>query len=154
MKLSDLKPKEGSRKRKKRLGRGRASGHGNTCCKGDDGQGQRSGYSQRPGFEGGQTPLYRRLPKYQTNERPNRLKWSIINLDDIEKLSNCKEITPQLLLEKGMIDKLNDGLRVLGSGDLKSAVTIKANYFSKSAKEKIEKAGGKAELIVVSKKVK
>lgn len=152
MKLNDLKPKKGSRRPKTRLGRGRASGHGNTCCRGDDGQGQRAGKGMRLGFEGGQTPLYRRLPKFQVNERPNRLKWAVVNLSQLSKLSECNEITPQLLLDQGIIDKLNDGLRILGNGEIKFSSTIKANHFSKSAKEKIEAAGGKAEVIEAPKK--
>ncbi len=147
MKLTDLKSARGSRKKPKEVGRGRASGHGNTCCRGDNGQGQRAGKGKRPGFEGGQTPLYRRLPKYQTNERPNKLTWSIVNLNDLERLSGAKVITPELLLEKGIIDSLNDGLRVLGSGEIKFSATIKANHFSAQAKQKIEASGGKCELI-------
>ena len=147
MKLIDLKPARGSRNKAKVLGRGRASGHGKTCSRGNNGQGQRAGKGMRAGFEGGQTPLYRRLPKFQTNERPNKLLWTIINLKDLNKLSDCKQITPELLLEKGIIDKLNDGLRILGDGEIKFAANIKAHYFSVSAKEKIEAAGGKCELI-------
>lgn len=147
MRLIDLKANKGSRRKKKMLGRGRSSGLGNTCGRGDDGQGQRAGGGMRPGFEGGQTPFYRRLPKFQTNERPNRLTWSIVNLKDLEKLSDCKEITPEVLLENGIIDKLNDGLRVLGTGEIKFKAIVKANYFTPSAKEKIEKAGGKCEVI-------
>ncbi|OGI20049.1 MAG: 50S ribosomal protein L15 [Candidatus Melainabacteria bacterium RIFCSPHIGHO2_02_FULL_34_12] len=151
MKLTELKPAKGSRRKSKNLGRGRASGHGKTCCRGNNGQGQRSGKGARAGFEGGQTPLYRRLPKFQTNEVPNQRNWTIVNLSDLEVLSKCKEITPQILLDKGIIDKLNDGVRVLGDGDIKFAVSVKANYFSKSAKEKIEAAGGKCELITNTK---
>lgn len=143
MKLTDLKSKEGSRQRAKVVGRGRASGHGKTCCRGNNGQGQRAGKGMRLGFEGGQTPLYRRLPKFQTNERPNKLVWSVVNLSQLEKLSGHKEITPKLLLETGMIDSLNDGLRVLGDGEIKFPVSIKAHYFTKSAKAKIEASGGK-----------
>ena len=152
MKLIDLKSAKGSRRKAKEVGRGRSSGHGKTCCRGNNGQGQRAGKGMRLGFEGGQTPLYRRLPKFQTNERPNRRVWTIVNLSDLEKLSNQKQITPELLLEKGIIDKLNDGLRVLGDGDLKSSVSIKAHYFSRAAKEKIEASGGKCELIEVKPK--
>ena len=147
MKLIDLKPAKGSRKKAKSLGRGRSSGHGKTCCRGNNGQGQRSGKGKRLGFEGGQTPLYRRLPKYQTNERPNRLTWAIINLSDLEMLSQHKTITPELLLEKGIIGNLSDGLRVLGDGEIKFAASVKAHYFSGVAKEKIEAVGGKCELI-------
>ena len=147
MKLTDLKSKEGSRKKSKLVGRGRSSGHGKTCCRGNNGQGQRSGPGSRPGFEGGQTPLYRRLPKFQTNERPNRKYFSIVNLSDMDKLTNCKEITPELLVDKGIIDDINDGLRVLGNGEIKFSCTVKANHFSESAKKKIEAAGGKCEII-------
>lgn len=147
MKLLDLKPKKGSRRKPKEVGRGRASGHGKTCCLGHNGQGQRAGKGARAGFEGGQTPLYRRLPKFQTNERPNKLIWSVINLSSLEKLSNHKEITPELLIEKGIIDKLNAGLRILGNGEIKFSASVKAHHFSNSAKEKIEAAGGKCELI-------
>lgn len=147
MKLTELKPQEGSRRKTKEVGRGRSSGHGKTCCRGNNGQGQRAGKGKRPGFEGGQTPLYRRLPKYQTNERTNRRTYSIANLADLEKLSEYKQITPDLLLEKGIIDTINDGVRILGDGNIKFPVNIKAHYFSKPAKKKIESAGGKWEII-------
>lgn len=147
MKLTDLKPKKGSRRKSKLVGRGRASGHGKTCCRGNNGQGQRAGNAIRPGFEGGQTPLYRRLPKFQTNERPNRLIWTVVNLDDLESLSGCKEISPEILLQKEIIDDINAGVRVLGDGEIKFSTHIKAHYFSNSAKQKIEAAGGKWELM-------
>ena len=147
MKLIELKSAKGSRRKKKEVGRGPGSGHGKTSCRGNNGQGQRAGKGHRAGFEGGQTPIYRRLPKYQTNERPNKLIWAVVNLDDLEKLSASKVITPELLLEKGIINNLNDGLRVLGNGEIKFSTTIKAHHFSSSAKEKIEAAGGKCELI-------
>ena len=147
MQLTELRSAKGSRKKSKTVGRGTGSGHGKTSCRGNNGQGQRAGKGHRVGFEGGQTPMYRRLPKFQTNERPNRLIWAIVNLSDLEGLSGSKVITPELLLEKGVIDYLNDGLRVLGDGEIKSSVTVKAHHFSKSAKEKIETAGGKCELI-------
>ncbi len=147
MELTDLKSAKGSRRARKEVGRGRASGHGKTCCRGNNGQGQRSGKGQRLGFEGGQTPLYRRLPKFQSNERPNRLCWTIVNLRDLEELSGLKEITPELLLDKGVIDKINDGVRILGDGELKFSATIKAHYFTESAKKKIEATGGKWELV-------
>ena len=147
MKLIDLKSAKGSRKKKKEVGRGPGSGHGKTSCRGNNGQGQRAGKGHRAGFEGGQTPIYRRLPKFQTNERPNKLIWTIINLSNLENLSSSKIITPELLLEKGVIDNLNDGLRILGNGEIKFSATIKAHHFSHSAKEKIESAGGKCELI-------
>jgi len=146
MRLLDLKSKTGSRKKAKLVGRGRSSGHGKTCCRGNNGQGQRAGKGMKGGFEGGQTPLYRRLPKFQTNERPNKRMWAIVNLSVLNKLSGHKEITPKLLLDEGIIDNLNDGLRVLGDGEIKFACTVKAAHFSKSAKEKIEAVGGKCEI--------
>ena len=145
--LTSLKSKHGSRRKPKVVGRGRASGHGKTCCKGHNGQLARTGAAIRPGFEGGQTPTYRRLPKFQTNERPNRLTWKIVNLSCLNSLSAEKLITPELLLEKGIIDKVYDGLRVLGDGEIKFAVTIQASHFSESAKKKIEAAGGKWEIV-------
>lgn len=147
MNLLDLKPAKGSRRKRKELGRGRASGHGNTCCRGDNGQGQRAGKGKRLGFEGGQTPLYRRLPKMQTNERPNRLEYNVVNLKQLEKLSGEKVITLELLKEKGIIATVKDGLRVLSAGEIKHACTIKANHFSEEAKKKIEAAGGKCEVL-------
>lgn len=147
MQLTDLKANKGSRKRSKIVGRGMSSGHGKTSCRGNNGQGQRAGKGMRLGFEGGQTPLYRRLPKFQTNERPNRLIWTTVNLSQLEKLSDCKEITPDLLKEKGVIDKIRDGVKVLGNGEINFSATIKSNGFSEAAKKKIEKAGGKWEII-------
>jgi len=153
MQLVELQSAKGSRKKRKEVGRGPGSGHGKTSCRGNNGQGQRSGKGYRPGFEGGQTPLYRRLPKFQTNERPNRRCWTIVNLRDLERLSACKEITPQILVEKGIIDDINDGVRVLGEGELKFQVVIKAHYFTQTAKDKIESAGGKWEVIGVKSKL-
>lgn len=147
MKLTDLKSNEGSRKKRRIVGRGPGSGHGKTSTRGNNGQGQRAGKGKRPGFEGGQTPIYRRFPKFQTNERPNKLCWTKINLSDLNNLSDCKEITPQLLLEKGIIDKINDGVKVLADGELNFSVVVKANKFSEAAKKKIESAGGKWEII-------
>lgn len=147
MNLTDLKSKEGARRKAKEVGRGRASGHGKTCCRGNNGQGQRAGKGMRLGFEGGQTPLYRRLPKIQTNERPNKLIWTIVNLSDLNSLSMHKEITPELLLEAGTIKHLYDGLKILGNGELTFSPSIKAHSFSKQAKEKIEAKGGKCIII-------
>ena len=147
MKLTDLKSYKGSRKKSKEVGRGRSSGHGKTCCRGNNGQGQRAGGGARPGFEGGQTPIYRRFPKFQTNERPNRKIWTIVNLSNLEKLSDCKEITPEILLQKGVIKKLNNGVRILGGGEIKFKTLIKAHHFTESSKKKIEQAGSKWEII-------
>lgn len=147
MKLLDLKSKKGSRKKAKLVGRGRSSGHGKTCCRGNNGQGQRAGKGRKIGFEGGQTPLYRRLPKFQTNERPNKKSWTIVNLSSLSKLSGHKEITPKLLLEEGIINKLGDNLKILGDGEIKFPATISAHHFSDGAKQKIEAIGGKCILI-------
>lgn len=147
MKLNELKSKDGSRKRSKVVGRGISSGHGKTSTRGNNGQGQRSGCSIRAGFEGGQTPLYRRYPKFQTNERPNKRVWTIVNLKDLQKLSKCNLIDPDTLLKEKVITKINDGVRVLGSGELDFKTLIKAHHFSDSAKKKIEKAGGKWEIV-------
>jgi len=152
MKLIDLKPKNGARRKPKNIGRGRGSGHGKTSCRGHNGQGQHDGKGRKPGFEGGQTPIYRRLPKFQVNERPNKRTYSIVNLKDLDSLSTYKEITPAVLLEKGIIDNLYDGVRILGDGNIKFSATIKANHFTESAKSKIEKAGGKWEVLGVVKK--
>ena len=147
MKLIDLKSREGSRKKRRIVGRGTGSGHGKTSTRGNNGQGQRAGKGHRAGFEGGQTPIYRRFPKFQTNERPNRLCWTTVNLSDLSNLSDCKEITPTLLHEKGIIDKINDGVKILANGELKFSTMIKANKFSEAAKKKIESVGGKWEII-------
>ncbi|MCH2226193.1 MAG: 50S ribosomal protein L15 [Candidatus Caenarcaniphilales bacterium] len=145
--LKNLDKAEGSVKTRARKGRGIASGAGKTSGRGMRGQKCRSGYSREPWREGGQTPLYRRLPKRQVNTRVNRKEYSIINLSDIQSLAEAghKEISLLVLEEAGFIKKaLPYGLKVLGAGELSSAVTVKANKFSESAKEAIEKAGGKA----------
>ena len=133
-------------KRKKRLGCGIGSGHGKTSTKGHKGQRARSGFRLKPGFEGGQNPLYRRLPKRGFNRSALKLVYAIVNL---QKLSNLDEleITPELLLAKKVISQLHDGLKILGSGELKKAVTVKAHLFSASAKTKIEAKGGQAILL-------
>ncbi len=134
------------KKKRKRLGCGIGSGHGKTSTKGHKGQKARSGYSLRPGFEGGQTPLYRRLPKRGFNNNAFRRELSIVNLEDIAKLEET-EITPELLQAKGVVKKFKTGLKVLGEGQLARPVTVKAHRFSASAKTKIEKAGGKVVLL-------
>lgn len=134
------------KKRRKRLGCGIGSGHGKTSTKGHKGQKARSGYSLRPGFEGGQNPLYRRLPKRGFNNNAFRRKFSIVNLEDIARLEET-EITPEVLQARGMIKRLETGLKVLGEGELARPVTVKAHRFSAGAKTKIEKAGGKVILL-------
>lgn len=134
------------KKRKKRLGCGAGSGHGKTSTKGNKGQRSRAGFALNPGFEGGQNPLYRRLPKRGFNRSAFKKVYAIVNLQTLAKLED-KEITPELLLAKNVIKELHDGLKVLGSGELKKAVTVKAHLFSGSAKSKIESKGGQAVLL-------
>ncbi|MEG2934929.1 MAG: 50S ribosomal protein L15 [Clostridium sp.] len=146
MKLHELRPAEGSTKKSKRIGRGTGSGWGKTAGRGQDGQNSRSGGGVRPGFEGGQLPLYRRLPKRGfTNIFAKEIV--SINVDRLNVFEDKTVITPELLLEKRIIRKLNDGVKILGNGTLEKSLTVKANKFSKTAAEKIEAAGGKIEVI-------
>ena len=146
MKLQDLQPALGSTKKAYRKGRGAGSGNGKTAGRGHTGQWARSGGGVRPGFEGGQMPLQRRLPKrgfhniFGTTYAP-------VNVSALERFDNGTEVTTELLLETGVISKALDGVKILGSGELTKSLTVKAAAFSASAKEKIEKAGGKAEVI-------
>jgi large subunit ribosomal protein L15 len=145
--LNTLKPAKGAVKKKFKKGRGIPSGAGKTCGRGHRGQKCRSGYSATPWKEGGQTPFYRRIPKHQTNTRVNRKIYTVINLDDIQDFAelNVTEVSVETLFEYGRIKTLEDwGIKVLGDGELKAAITVKADKFSASAKEAIEKAGGKA----------
>lgn len=146
MKLYELKPAPGSKKKKRRVGRGRASGFGKTSGRGHDGQNARSGGGVRIGFEGGQLPIYRRLPKRGFSNARFATHYAIVNLSQLENLQEST-ITPELLLEKGIVSKPLDGLKVLGGGEITRAVDIRAHKFSSSAVEKIEKAGGKVEVI-------
>ena len=147
MKIGDLKPTEGSTKRNKRVGRGVGSGHGKTSCKGHKGQKSRSGGTKGPGFEGGQMPLQRRVPKRGFKNR-FKIEYAIINLEDISKIEGLDFITPEVLVERGIIKNLRDGLKVLGEGEIQRAFTLKADAFSASALAKIAAAGGKAEVII------
>jgi large subunit ribosomal protein L15 len=146
MKIQDIKPAEGSRKRKKRVGRGAGSGHGKTSCRGHKGQKSRSGGPKGAGFEGGQMPLQRRLPKRGFKNRFG-IEYAIISLDKINSLKEMDLITPELLMEKRIIKNIKDGLKVLGSGNIQRPVTVKATAFSASAIEKIKAAGGSTEVI-------
>ena len=146
MKLYELKPAPGSKKGRRRVGRGQASGWGKTSGRGHDGQNARSGGGVRIGFEGGQLPIYRRLPKRGFSNYRFATRYSIVNLSQLENLEESV-ITPELLLELGVINKLQDGLKILGEGELSRAIEVKAHKFSASAAEKIEKAGGKVEVI-------
>lgn len=147
MKIHELQPAPGARqKARKRVGRGVGSGLGKTSGKGHKGQNARSGGGVRPGFEGGQNPLYRRLPKRGFNN-PFRKEYAIVNLDKLNAFADGTEVTPELLLESGIIGNPLAGVKVLGDGELKVKLTIKAHKFSKSAAEKISAAGGTAEVI-------
>ncbi|MBO4217977.1 MAG: 50S ribosomal protein L15 [Erysipelotrichaceae bacterium] len=146
MKLHELQYTEGSRKDSFRLGRGQGSGNGKTAGKGSKGQKARSGGLRKVGFEGGQTPLARRLPKRGFTNFA-RIEYAIVNLDQLNRFADGTEVTPALLHEVGLVKNLKDGLKVLGEGELEKKLTVKANKFSKSAVALIEKAGGKAEVI-------
>ena len=144
MKLFELSPAPGSTKPKYRKGRGIGSGNGKTAGKGHKGQNARSGGGVRPGFEGGQLPIYRRLPKRGfTNHFAKQ--YAIINVGDLDMFENGTEVTLEMLVENRIIRKELDGLKVLGTGELTKSLTVKAKIFSATAKEKIEAAGGKAE---------
>lgn len=144
MKLHTLKPAEGSIKNNKRIGRGQGSGRGGTSTKGHNGAQSRSGYSSKAGFEGGQMPLYRRVPKFGFKS-PNRVEYTVLNLDALEVLaSKIKgDINMEVLIENGIASK-NDIVKILGRGELKAKVNISAHAFSASAKTAIETAGGTA----------
>ena len=144
--LEDLRPAEGSTHKIKRVGRGRSSGHGKTSCRGHNGEGQRSGSSAKRGFEGGQMPAYRRLPKLKGFQIINKLNYAEINVGRIAQLG-LKEVSLEILKEAKRVHPSTDGLRILGNGEIKKAVTVKATYVTPSAKEKIEAAGGKVELV-------
>lgn len=145
MKIEDLKPAPGSTKKTKRVGRGIGSGHGKTSCKGHKGQKARSGGTKGPAFEGGQMPLQRRLPKRGFKNRFT-IEYAIVNLKDISKMEGTDIITAETLIEQGIIKDLKNGLKVLGEGEIKRPLTIKAHAFSASATAKIAAAGGKAEV--------
>ncbi|HWQ30279.1 MAG TPA: 50S ribosomal protein L15 [Negativicutes bacterium] len=146
MKLHELKPAEGSTKSKKRLGRGTASGQGKSAGKGQKGQKARQGGGVRLGFEGGQMPLYRRLPKVGfTNIF--RKEYAVVNLSDLERFENGTVVNPEVLKEAGLVKAMLGGVKVLGNGDLTKNLTVQAHKFSKTAAEKIAAAGGKVEVI-------
>jgi len=146
MDLSSLTYAAGSRKKRKRVGRGQGSGHGKTSCRGEKGARSRAGFKNKLGFEGGQTPLQRRLPKRGFHSRFKK-EFQIINLKDLERLEDVTKINPQLLYERGLIRKKNIPVKVLGDGELKRQLEISAHAFSQSAKEKITAAQGRIEVI-------
>ena len=147
MKLNELQ-KSPEAKSRKRIGRGPGSGMGKTATKGQKGQKSRSGVSISAWFQGGQTPLYRRVPKRGFNNAQFTIRYATINLSDLNKFFNDgDEVTPEILKERGIIKKQLDGIKVLGNGELEKKLTVKANRFSSTAVTKIESAGGKAEVI-------
>ncbi|MCL4522983.1 MAG: 50S ribosomal protein L15 [Acidobacteria bacterium] len=146
MNLSNLKPAAGSRKKHVRVGRGMGSKLGKTAGKGNKGQKSRKGYSRRPGFEGGQMPLHRRMPKRGFNN-PRGLEFAIVNVESLNAFPAGETVGPLEMVSKGLVRQLWDGLKVLGDGDLKVALTVRAHKFSKSAQEKIAAAGGKVEVL-------
>ncbi len=146
MKLHELRPAAGSTKNRKRVGRGTGSGLGTTAGRGMNGQNSRSGGGVRPGFEGGQMPLFRRLPK-RGFKNFTRKNWTIVNVETLNKFEDGTEITPEMLLEAGVLSKIEYGVKILGDGELTKKLTVKANKFTQSAITKIEAAGGKAEVI-------
>jgi large subunit ribosomal protein L15 len=141
MELSNLKPKKGARHAKKRVGRGPGSGHGKTAARGEKGQKSRSGYSGKRGFEGGQMPLHRRLPKRGFTNIFKK-DYAVVNVSDLERFDNGAAIDETTLRQAGLVKGQHDGVKVLGDGELSKKLTVSATKFSKSAREIIEKAGG------------
>jgi large subunit ribosomal protein L15 len=147
MRLEDLKPAKGTKKKNKRLGRGNSSGHGSTSTKGNKGQIARSGGYHKVGFEGGQMPLQRRLPKFGFTNVFKK-EYTVLNLTRINTLPNDKEITPDVLVDLNVIKpSQKDSVKILGTGELTKSYKIKAHKFSKTAMDKIQKSGGKAEVL-------
>ena len=147
MRIEELQPAKGSRKGNKRVGRGVGSGLGKTSGKGHKGQKARSGGTKGAGFEGGQMPLQRRLPKRGFTNYPFSKEYAIINLKDLTKIEDLSVITPEALYERGIVKDIKDGLKILGQGEIAKPLTVKANAFSAAALKKIEGAGGNAEVI-------
>lgn len=147
MKLHEVSPQEGSKKRKRRLGRGISAGQGASCGFGMRGQKSRSGTGTKPGFEGGQMPLYRRVPKLKHFPLVNQKTYTIINIEQLADLPANTEVTLDSLLENGIVTTNDGPLKILGNGDLGVALNVKAAAFTKSAKSKIEAAGGSCEVV-------
>lgn len=146
MKLHELRAPKGATRKPKRKGRGTATGQGKTAGRGMNGQNSRSGGGVRPGFEGGQMPITRIIPK-RGFTNPFKKEWAILNVEDLNVFENGTVVTPEMLQESGIVGKIVDGVKVLGNGDLEKNVTVKAHKFSKSAAQKIASAGGKTEVI-------
>jgi large subunit ribosomal protein L15 len=151
MKLNDLRPNEGSKKRKKRISRGIAAGQGKTGGRGTKGQHSRAGFGGHLYRQGGNLPFYRRLPfmRGEGFTPVNRVEYNVINVGKLDDFKAGSEVTPEILSEKGMLHQKRNRVAILGSGELTKALTVKAHRFTQSAKEKIEAAGGKAELIEI-----
>ena len=147
MNLSTLKSPLGSRKSGNRVGRGPSSGSGKTSGRGENGQKKRSGYSRKAGFEGGQLPLFKRLPKIGFSNYRFKTKYAVINLDDLNKFEENTTVSPEILKDSGFVKKQYSGIKVLGNGNLEKKLIVRAHKFSETAKSKIEAAGGKVEVI-------
>lgn len=147
MKLNSIYPNDGATKARKRVGRGVGSGLGKTSGRGQKGQKARSGYSRKAGFEGGQLPLYRRIPKRGFSNALFKKEYAVINLSDLNKFENGATVSPEILKEMGILKNQLAGVKVLGNGTLEKKLVVKAHKFSNVAKEQIEKLGGKAEVI-------
>ncbi len=148
MNLTDINKVDLGNKSRKRVGRGRGSGHGKRSTRGDKGQKARKGYSMRVVFEGGQTPMFKRFPKHGFSNVQFTHRFSVVNVGDLNELADLAVVTPETLIEKGVVKKIEKaGLKVLGDGEVTRAMTVKANKFSKSAVQKIEAAGGKVEVL-------
>lgn len=146
LKLHDLKPSKGANRKRKRIGRGPGSGSGKTAGRGHKGQKSRSGYSQKIGFEGGQMPLYRRLPKRGFRNIFAK-KYAIVNVQDLNCFEEGTTVTPVMVQEQGLIKKIHSGLRILGQGKLEKKLTVQAHHFTQSARQKIEEVGGSIEVL-------
>jgi large subunit ribosomal protein L15 len=145
--LHNLKPAKGSVRKRKRVGRGPGSGTGKTAGRGEKGQKSRSGYSRKLGFEGGQMPLHRRVPKRGFTNAPFRKEFAEVNLGRLEVFEEGTIVTPEVLVKRGIVKRVRDGVKILGKGDLTKALTVHAHRFSARAKERIAGAGGKAEVL-------
>jgi large subunit ribosomal protein L15 len=145
--LHDLKPAPGSVRERKRVGRGPGSGLGKTSGRGEKGQKSRSGFARKPGFEGGQMPLHRRIPKRGFTNHRFKKAYAIVNLERLELFEAGTIVTPEVLVERGVIKNLRDGVKILGNGALTKALTIRAHKFSAASQQAIAKLGGKAEVI-------
>ena len=147
MRIEDLRPAPGATHPRKRVGRGIGSGMGKTATKGSKGQKARSGASPRLGFEGGQTPLHRRLPQRRGFTNLTRKEYTIVPVGALDAFDAGTEITPELLIVSGLVSRIKDGIKILGDGEITKAITVRAHKFSKSAEEKLRAAGGTAEVL-------